>query len=1279
MAECKKLGYDSADALMAEGPQVLHEHVAEKIEKALGHQMPQMDVRFHNLSVSADIVVVDNSGAKYELPTIPNTIKKAFVGPKKRVNISGVFAPGKITLLLGQPGSGKSSLMKILSGRFPIEKSITVEGRVTFNSVQREQIIQHLPQFVSYVNQRDKHFPMLTVKETLEFAHQFCGSTLLKHNADLLSQGSVQENQEAIEAAKAMFAHYPDVILQQLGLKNCQDTIVGDAMTRGICGGERKRVTTGEMEFGMKYVSLMDEISTGLDSAATYDIISTQRSIAHKLHKNIVIALLQPSPEVFSLFDDVMILNEGRDIADYLLDLGTSEQYRYQVHQPKKQPRAAGEFAEAFRLTAIHQEMLRFLEAPYDQELLRCANENMKAMPMFSQSFVESTLTLLRRQAMVLYRNKPFILGRVLMITVMGLLYCTIFYDFDPTQVSVVLGVVFSSVMLVSMGQSSQIATYMADREIFYKQRGANLFRTASYALANSASQIPLVLCETVIFGALVYFLCGFEAEASLFLIFEIVLFFTNLAMGMWFFFLSSVGPNANIVTPLGMCSILVFVIFAGFIVTTDQIPDYLIWAHWISPMSWSVKALSINQYRSSGMDVCVYDGVDYCAKYGMTMGKYYLDLFGLDTEKSWVTYGIIYMAAIYVVFMILSGLALEFLRYETPENVDVSEKPIEDETYTRMETPKNNISAATEDCVVDFQSTAQEKNFVPVTMAFQDLHYFVPDPHSPKESLELLKGINGIAVPGSITALMGSSGAGKTTLMDVIAGRKTGGKITGRILLNGYEANDLAIRRCPGYCEQMDVHSEAATIREALTFSSFLRQDASISDDKKYDSVNECIELLGLEDIADLIIRGSSVEQMKRLTIGVKLAAQPSVIFLDEPSSGLDARSAKLIMDGVRKVADSGRTIICTIHQPSAEVFFLFDSLLLLKRGGETVFYGDLGRDCCNLIEYPGGVFPPSWLHNPATWMLECIGAGVNTAAGNQTDFVNYFNGSALSEALHNNLTKEVITAPSSDLPEMIFADKCAANSATQMKFVVTRFIQMYWRTPSYSLTRMILAVFLALVIGLVFIDADYASYTGLNSGVGMVYMGALFQAMMTFQSILPLACSERASYYRERASQTYNALWYFVGSTVAEIPYCFCSGLLFTVVFYPMVGFTGFWTGVVFWLTISLLALMQVYQGMMFAFLLPSEETASIFGLLFNTVTMMGMGYSPPSYSIPSGYTWLYRISPFRFPLSILDALPMADSPVTVGHITVKEYTEQYFGYEHESITHFFFILIG
>lgn len=136
-------------------------------------------------------------------------------------------------------------------------------------------------------------------------------------------------------------------------------------------------------------------------------------------------------------------------------------------------------------------------------------------------------------------------------------------------------------------------------------------------------------------------------------------------------------------------------------------------------------------------------------------------------------------------------------------------------------------------------------------------------------------------------------------------------------------------------------MHSEASTIREALTFSAFLRQGSDIPDQVKLGSVNECLNLLDLGPIADQIIRSSSTEQMKRLTIGVELAAQPGVLFLDEPTS---ARSAKVILDGVRKVADIGRTIVCTIHQLSSEVFQLFDSLLLLKRGGETVFVGHIG-----------------------------------------------------------------------------------------------------------------------------------------------------------------------------------------------------------------------------------------------------------------------------------------------------------------------------------------------
>uniref|UniRef100_K3WSR6 ABC transporter domain-containing protein n=1 Tax=Globisporangium ultimum (strain ATCC 200006 / CBS 805.95 / DAOM BR144) TaxID=431595 RepID=K3WSR6_GLOUD len=234
----KKIGYESGDAMMVQGPHMLHEHVTSKLETALGRALPQMEVRFQNVSLSAEVAVTDTSNPKANLPTIANSVKNIVfktlmiknTGRKEILkNVSGVFKPGTITLLLGQPGSGKSALMKLLSGRFPVKSNIHVEGAITYNGQDQNSIKKTLPQFAAYVNQRDNHFPTLTVKETLEFAHTFCGGELTRRGEELLSNGTPEENLAALEAAKAMFAHYPEIIIKQLGLQNCQDTIVGNA------------------------------------------------------------------------------------------------------------------------------------------------------------------------------------------------------------------------------------------------------------------------------------------------------------------------------------------------------------------------------------------------------------------------------------------------------------------------------------------------------------------------------------------------------------------------------------------------------------------------------------------------------------------------------------------------------------------------------------------------------------------------------------------------------------------------------------------------------------------------------------------------------------------------------------------------------------------------------------------------------------------------------------------------------------------------------------------
>jgi len=1326
------IGYENGKTLMARGPSALHEHLAARMETSLGKELPQMEVRFQDVCISASIVVKDESNLEAQLPTLPNEMIKTVRGllakkhaVTKRVlrNVSGVLKPGTITLVLGQPGSGKSSLMKLLSGRFPQDKHVSIEGDVTYNGTSAAELSKRLPQLVSYVPQRDKHYPALTVKETLAFAHAACGGDFPERDASHLVHGTASENAEALRAARAMARHHPDVVTQQLGLETCQNTVVGDAMLRGVSGGERKRVTTGEMAFGNKHVLMLDEISTGLDSAATFDIISTQRSIAKKLRKTVVISLLQPSPEVFALFDDVMLLNAGRltyhgpreaalgyfeglgfkcppsrDVADFLLDIGTDKQFQYEEKLARGGgiPRTPSDFAEAFNRSSIFARTLASLEEPVSPRLVEDMKIHMLRRPQFSQGFWASTLLVMKRELAVTKRETTALVGRLIMNTIIALLCSSVYYQIDMTDAQVAMGIMFESTLNLSIGQAAQVPTVMAARDVFYKQRGANFFRTASYVLANYVNQAPPILLESVVFGVIVYWMCGFVSSLWSFVVFLVVLCLTNLCLAAFFFFLAAASPNLNVASPISSVAVVYVCVFAGYTITKDQIPDYLIWLYWANPIAWAIRALAVSQYSHSRFQTCVYNGVDYCAQYGKTMGEYSLSTYEVPSGEFWLWYGMVFMVAAYFFFLFMSCLALEFYRYESPENValDLDSPSKASDSYTITRTPRS--SNGQREALVSVVST-KERDFTPVTVAFKDLWYSVPDPTNPKAHIDLLKGISGYALPGTITALMGSSGAGKTTLMDVIAGRKTGGHTRGQILLNGHPATDLAIRRSTGYCEQMDVHSESSTIREALTFSAFLRQGADVPDSHKYASVLECLDLLDLNPIADQIVRGSSVEQMKRLTIGVELAAQPSVLFLDEPTSGLDARSAKLIMDGVRKVADTGRTVLCTIHQPSAEVFSVFDSLLLLQRGGETVFAGELGEDASEMISYFESVDGVSRLEqdcNPATWMLEVIGAGVGHSDAETADFVGVFKGSQHFQRLQSSLDSEGVSRPSPSLPELEFGDKRAASEVTQMKFLLKRFCDLYWRTPSFNLTRYAISLGLGLLFGISYADADYSSYSGVNSGLGMVYLAVGFIGLVSFNGIIPVVAEERAVFYRERASQTYSAVWYFVGMSVMEVPYVLVAVLVFLVPFFPLVGFTGVSAFFTCWLVLSLHVLHQAYMAELLVFLLPNLEVAQIAGVLVTLICYLFSGFSPPASTLPSATVWLYTITPMTYSLSAFSTVVFGDCsndgdlggvqmtsvpPSLPSGITVSEYLETNFLMKHGELWRNCGILVG
>ncbi|RLN27113.1 hypothetical protein BBO99_00009105, partial [Phytophthora kernoviae] len=819
----------SADALMANDVFTMNTTLSTVVENALGQPIPGLEVHFRDLELSAEVPQIKSGSL--EVPTLWTQVQQGIgslccrsdkVTVEKKIlrGITGAFKPGRITLVLGQPGSGKSSLMKVLANRFHMDKNITLNGDITYNGKDRSSMLDVLPRDVSYANQIDDHYPRMSVQETFEFAHQCCsGKELEPWVVEALKNCTPEQHEHALEVVKANHKFAPDLMVKKLGLDNCKDTVVGNAMLRGVSGGERKRVTTGEMLVGKKRLQLLDEISTGLDSAATYDICKSLKSAVRNFNATVVISLLQPSPEVFELFDDVLLMNEGsimfhgnrldavpyfeqmgfhcpprKDVADFLLDLGTNKQDSYIAGSPGSVPYQSIDFADRFRESSIFQSTVKHLNAPMKEPFI------VPDVKPFRQSFFEDLVTLLRRQMMLTSRDVTYLVGRAVMNIVMGLLYGSTFWQMDDANSQLTLGLLFSCAMFLSLSQASQVPTFMEARSVFYKQRGANFFRSSAYVLSMSISQIPMAVVETIVFGAITYWFGGYVAAADRFIVFLATLFLCQMWFTSFFFFLSSASPNLTVAQPVMMVAVLFFMLFGGFLISKDNIPDYLIWVYWLDPLAWCIRALSINQYLAPKFDVCLYEGIDYCTTYSQTIGEYSLSVFNLQTESAWIWYGWLYLLAGYFAFVFCSYVVLEYKRFESPENVAVieqDEQAAKDQmAYTNMPpTPKEyqnvveihdveNIMGGVPTTIsVPIEPTGRGIS-MPVTLAFADLWYSVPMPGGKKdEEIDLLKGVSGFALPGTMTALMGSSGAGKTTLMDVIAGRKTGGKIRGKIL----------------------------------------------------------------------------------------------------------------------------------------------------------------------------------------------------------------------------------------------------------------------------------------------------------------------------------------------------------------------------------------------------------------------------------------------------------------------------------------------------------------
>ncbi|KAK0607086.1 hypothetical protein LWI29_009061 [Acer saccharum] len=1049
----------------------LLQKLKERIDR-VNVKLPTVEVRYKDLIVEAESEIVRGK----PLPTLWNSLTNPFSVFKRAIkskseetkisilkDVSGIIKPSRLTLLLGPPGCGKTTLLLALAGK--LDPSLKVTGEISYNGYSLDEFV---PKKTSaYISQYDLQLPEMTVRETIDFSARCQG---VGNRADIMMEVSRKEKEagivpdpdvdtymKAISVEGQKTNLQTDYVLKILGLDICADIMVGSALERGISGGQKKRLTTGEMIVCPTKALFMDEISTGLDSSTTFQIIIYLQQMVHITDATALVSLLQPAPETFNLFDDVILMADGKIV----------------YHGP------CGHVLQYFEDCGF-----------------KCPER--KGVADFLQ-------------------------------------------------------------------------------EVTSKKDQAQYW------------------CRADVPYTTTYYVIGFSPEIQRFFCQFLVLFGLHLASTSLCRFLASIFKTTVVATTVGTLILIMMFLCGGFIIPRFSLPPWLKWAFWISPMAYGEIGISLNEFLAPRWQKA--------SEGNTTTGRNILISHGLNFDGYFYWISFLALIGFTILFDFGFILALTYLKPPKMSRAIISKKK-----FSEIQGRDDSSNKAK----LDNESTRQKGRMVlpfePLTITFTHVQYFVDTPPEMRKrgfnekKLQLLHDITGSFRPGILTALMGRF-------------------------------------------------------------------------------VAEVIETIELDDIKDSLVgvpgqSGLSTEQRKRLTLAVELVSNPSIIFMDEPTSGLDARAAAIVMRAVKNVVSTGRTTVCTIHQPSIDVFEAFDELLLMKTGGRIIYSGMLGHHSSKLIEYFEGISSVPKIkanYNPATWMLEVTSASMEAQLG--VDFANIYEESPLYQ-----FTRELVRQFSEPQPgsrDLHFPTRFP--QSTRMQFMACLWKQhlSYWRSPEYNFTRLVSLICSAVMFGLLFWQKgkEINNEQDLFIIMGSMYIAVIILGINNCSSILPYVATERNVLYREYFAGMYSPWAYAFAQVTIEVPYILVQAIIYVAITYPMIGY--YWSVYkVFWFFYATFCtfLYFVYLGMVMVSICSSHEIASILATAIYTILNLFSGFLIPGPKIPKWWIWCYWICPTAWSLNGLLTSQYGDMNKEIlifgEQKTVSSFLQDYYGFHNDHL---------
>ncbi|XP_074623460.1 protein white-like isoform X3 [Acropora palmata] len=548
-------------------------------------------------------------------------------------------------------------------------------------------------------------------------------------------------------------------------------------------------------------------------------------------------------------------------------------------------------------------------------------------------------------------------------------------------------------------------------------------------------------------------------------------------------------------------------------------------------------------------------------------------------------------------------------------------------------ETPQSSIITSIEDSKGSVSISWQNINVfveIPEPSFFKRL-CFCTNEGDASTKKQVLFNASGKVAAGSLLAVMGASGAGKSTLMNVLAHRNIS-----RMEVSGIvEVNDRPIGRdinaISAYVQQDDLFIGSLTVREHLTFQAFLRMDKHVPDAQRMSRVEEVIQQLGLLSCADTFIgipgrlRGISGGEKKRLSFASEVIKDPLLLFADEPTSGLDSFMAESLITTLQQLAGQGRTIICTIHQPSSEVYAMFDSILLLAEG-RTAYFGTTA-DANQYFSNLGYPCPVNF--NPADYFvhtLAIVPGDEQNCHKRVQDICDAFAASESKETERKPLGQDFFK----DDENTLHRSPYKASWCRQFRSVFWRSWLTNSRDKAIFRIRLFESIFLGLLSGIVFFQTEVNRQAGIINVSGAIFFFLTSVSFNNIGSVVFTFPDELTVFLREHHNGMYRTDVYFLCKTFAEAPLFIFNPLLFIAIAYWMIGLRDEFLRFVYAYGImALVSMVAVSYGYIVSTLSPTSPFASaISASLMMPLVLVG-GFYIRNKTLPSWLSWLQYIS--------------------------------------------------